>query len=208
MKQKLNMIKEIYENAFNVILPKRYRKMLEQYKMWTSNGINEVNLTVNLTAALIEALNDNDAFTCYEVPMSIEKKVNGKVSISNQRIDGMVFSPKHNAIFYIESKKYKRNQSKYIKSHEEDFNILLNLDKNQITDRLRFSKEGLTEYIILIADHWKLGDSLAKGDKFLKTLKPKVGQTEFIDNYSFESIKTEGENPETYMILSTLLLIK
>ncbi len=208
MKQKLNMIKEIYENAFNVILPKRYRKMLEQYKMWTSNGINEVNLTVNLTAALIEALNDNDAFACYEVPISIEEKVNGKVSISNQRIDGMVFSPKHNAIFYIESKKYKRNQSKYIKSHEEDFNILLNLDKNQITDRLRFSKEGLTEYIILIADHWKLGDSLAKGDNFLKTLEHKVGQTEFIDNYSFESIKTEGENPETYMILSTLFLIK
>lgn len=204
------MIKEIYANAFNIILPKRYRNILGQYKMWTSNGINEVNLTVNLATALVEALDDKEAFACYEVPFSLKPEENDvdEISTSNKRIDGMVFSPKHNAIFYIESKKYKRNQPKYINSHQKDYEILVDFDRTQITNRLRFSKEGLTEYIILIGDHWKLGDSLSTVEGFLDYIESKTDKTKLVYRSSFESIKTEGKNPETYMIHSVLLLIK
>lgn len=138
-------MKNIIEQAFKMALKSRYDNIFEQYYPGNSNGINEVNLTVNFCTSLVETLAKNNAsksFAAYELPIR-----------KNERIDGVVFCKELSSVFFIESKKLKNSQDNYKRSLEKDlFRMVTEEVRGQIlTEEWKGVKN---QYLVCLADHW------------------------------------------------------
>jgi len=187
-------MKQIIKDAFEKELKYCYANIFEQFKIWNSNGINEQNLTCNFVNSLKTSLKDDNAVTCFEVLLQNERS----------RIDAIVLSLKHNAIFFIESKRFKRSQPKYQTSLKRDIDRILDeTNRKWIIDNVKSSNVLLNQYIICICDHWRFRDSDVKiKDWFSKFEENSLMESAEYNNLrneymgSFESLELKDE---TYM---------
>lgn len=138
-------MEKILEQAFMQGLKERYDNIFEQYYPGNSNGINEVNLTVNFCTSLVDTLtqfNASKSFATYELPIK-----------KTERIDAVVFCKELSSVFFIESKKLKNSQGKYQESLKEDlFRMVDEKVRGQILKEEW--KEVTNQYLVCLADHW------------------------------------------------------
>lgn len=191
-------MKSIIKDAFEIKLRACYGNIFTHFKLWSVNGINERNLTCNFVNCLQASLKDEVSIACFEVPLS-----NGA-----SRIDAIVYTPKHNTIFFLEAKKFKRNQPKYIDSVNHDIERLLEpSNRESIIKKITNPKVVLNQYLIIIADHWSLNDSDIIVNKwFLNTNNHNSsfrGLTDQNNRYiyynSFESAQSGNERYMIYL---------
>lgn len=140
-------IKEAFEHYFQ-----KYTRIFEHFYPSTgTDGFVERNLTNNFVNELSKLLNDKNSFSWYEI--SIPKSGNG---IKKGHIDAVLFSPKHEAIFYIEAKRlstYRNNFNKRVESISTDFKRIHD-EENRDNIKSRVKHEFKNEYIICLADFW------------------------------------------------------
>jgi len=154
-------IKEAFEHYFQ-----KYTRIFESFYPATgSDGFVERNLTNNFVNELTTLLDDKNStpdcensllqdvnsFSWYEI--SIPKSGNGT---KKGHIDAVLFSPKHESIFYIEAKRlstYRGNFKKRIESITSDFNRIIDVE-NRDSIKSRVGHEFKNEYIICLADFW------------------------------------------------------
>jgi len=119
---------ETYEGLLSSFYPAR-----------DSTGFTEQNQVHNFINALRTALNDDNSVHWLEFPWADK----------SEHIDGMVFSPKHKAIFYIEAKRLSKSTQKSL--------IMDDIKRVIINDRAFINKNEIyvdNEYIIALSDVW------------------------------------------------------
>jgi len=190
-------MESIIKDAFEIKLRNCYSNIFKHFKLWNVNGINERNLTCNFVNCLQASLNDELTITCFEVPLKNR----------TSRIDAIVYSQNHNAIFFIEAKKFKRNQPRYVDSINSDIERLLDpTNRESIIKNITNPKVGLNQYIIIIADHWSLNNSeLIVNEWFLNIKRSSTFLWRNIYYNSFESVQSSNER---YMIYLSCLKMK
>ena len=129
---------------------KRYTNILSDfYPAKGSTGFTESNLVHLYINSLTQTLKDEQVIEWMEFPW-IDKK---------QHIDGMIYSPKYEAIFYIEAKRFS-HKSKVTSISNDIKRIIEPRDSSgKIIDRAfvqkHFTKYKIKyEYIIILADLW------------------------------------------------------
>lgn len=147
-------IKEAFEHYFQ-----KYTRIFEHfYPARGSDGFVERNLTNNFVNELSKLLDDKNlssqdvnSFSWYEI--SIPKSGNGT---KKGHIDAVLFSPKHESIFYLEAKRlstYRGNFENRVKSITSDFSRIIDVEiRDSIKSRV--GHEFKNEYIICLADFW------------------------------------------------------
>ncbi len=193
-------MREVFEKSFEIILKGTYENIFNQFKLWNNNGINEVNLTCNFTESLKVSLNDNEVISCFETTLSDDKS----------RIDGLVYSKKSNSIFFIESKKFKRDQPVYRKRLSQDIDRLLDVvTRTHIIEKMIPKTNDLNQYFVFVADHWKKNNSDKEVDEWFEHYTKdeiyKNNNEEFRNIYFNNFSITTPLSDETYMIFIMLL---
>ena len=191
-----NNINLILESAVEIELKNAYENIFEQYRLWTTNGINESNLTHQFSEAMRKSLKDDKSFVCFEQALKEKRK----------RIDGIVYSPAQESIFFVESKRFKRSQPKYEDSLDRDIERILEDDnRNSILKNLKSDKKQIKQYCVFIADHWKLNNSQERVEKWFSK---HIETNKYIRIY-YKSFTCEGvDSNEKYMIFAMVLKIK
>jgi len=160
-------MKAIIKQAFNENFKNRYNTIFKQYyPAHNKTGFTERNLSCNFANALIETLNDTDAFVWHDAALPVERL--GECHY----IDAVVFSKANNSVFYILANRLGDKPTGKIQTLANDISQLM--DKAPVTDTIgkRFvtkrnyileewgykdkdkSKHTFNEYIIAISDYW------------------------------------------------------
>ena len=197
------MIKTI-KQAFNEGFKNRYVTIFRQYyPAHNKTGFTERNLSCHFANALIESLNDADAFVWHDAPLPVERLGDC------QYIDAVVFSKGNNAVFYILANRLGDKPTGKIQLLSNEISALM--DNAPVTDTLgkRFitkrnyileewefkekdkAKHSFNEYIISISDYWGEESKRKRVDELLNKMKESfVNSTKerFVDKiHSFES---------------------
>jgi hypothetical protein len=157
---------ELIENVFQNGFKDRYDKIFKQYyPAHDSTGFTERNLTCNYAEALIQTLNDENAFVWYEAPLPRQ----GENKMKCQHIDAVVFSEKYNSVFFIEAKRLGDRPTNKIQAVIKDLNRLLPINGAEgfedSENRKHILKEwgwkdksdymgDFNQYVICISDFW------------------------------------------------------
>jgi len=138
----------IVEESMDYIIRKSFDKMISTYECTLNkfypargcNGFTEVNQTHTYINALIHSLDDENAVSWLEFPWVLKK----------QHIDGIVYSPKHNSVFYIEAKRFSHKKKK--KEIIRDIERLYCPNKEFIAECgiINFDRE----FVIALSDVW------------------------------------------------------
>ncbi|MEG0006945.1 MAG: hypothetical protein RR721_10720 [Aeromonas sp.] len=118
-----------------------YKETLKNiYPARGSTGFTEANQVHIYTNSLVNTLGDTDAVSWLEFPWESKK----------QHIDSLVYSPKHQAIFYIEAKR--------IYSAKKKVEMINDIKRLYHSNRVFLQEHGITqynsEYIIALSDVW------------------------------------------------------
>lgn len=123
-----------------------YEKLLScYYPAHGSTGFMEVNQVVQFCKALQEY--DPDCFYWLEAPLP-------RVGNSSPRIDGVVFAPTLEAVFYIEAKRIDNPNEKYDQIVQDVTRLLKDENRQHIRQNLKDSNVYLNEYLVVLADVW------------------------------------------------------
>jgi len=149
MDSKINM-KKIFSEAFED-MGKRYDEILKQiYPAQGDTGFTESNMVHNFLNSFIKTIDDDNAVEWMEFPLDNKLK----------HMDAMIYSPKKNAIFFIEAKRFsEEDKFNELKIDIARINELFNSDGfNKYINKYCIKEEGLDKYIIYLADVWLEND--------------------------------------------------
>ncbi len=129
----------LISNSFEVMC-RSYEQILSSfYPARGSTGFTEQNQVHNYINALKQSLSDENSVHWLEFPWADK----------SHHIDGMVFSPKHKTIFYIEAKRISISGKK--NSIMRDIQRVIDEDRTFISEN-KIQVEN--EYLIVLSDVW------------------------------------------------------
>ena len=133
-------MEEILSTSFNSMVS-TYKKMLKHfYPARGRTGFTEVNQVHTFINSLMHSLNDKNAIAWLEFPWETK----------TQHIDGLVYSPKYQAIFYVEAKRLSITDNKK--------SIINDIKRIYHSNREFLQQNGIkkynSEYIIALSDVW------------------------------------------------------
>jgi len=177
------MIKTI-KQAFNNSFKSRYQTIFNHYyPAHNKTGFTERNLSCNYANALIETLNDSDAFVWHDAPLPVERL--GECNY----IDAVVFSKANNAIFYILANRLGDKPTGKIQNLANDISSLMNnapvtdtvgkrfvAKRNYILEEWGYKekekpKHSFNEYIISISDYWGDDSKTKRVEELMNKMK-------------------------------------
>lgn len=131
---------DIISQSFDEMIATYTRTLESFYPARGSTGFTEANQVHIYVNALMKSLDDDRAVSWLEFPWA-EKK---------QHIDGFVFSPKHEAIFFVEAKRLSHTKKKQ--------EIVRDIKRLHHEDKWFLRDNGVTnyrnEYVIALSDVW------------------------------------------------------
>ncbi len=172
-----------------------YNRILKGfYPARASGGFTEQNQVFNFVTSLKNQLEDHEAIQWLELPWKEQK----------QHIDGMVYSPKYKAIFFIEAKRLwnekkiseLQNDAMRLEDGKKSGKVFLD-DNFRISKKCKTFKECVEhEYHVLLGDvwldsselkrsipHWWLNDR-EEAEKLFEGYNRNF--VEFIDGHTFD----------------------
>jgi len=196
----INILKEAFETSFK----NRYETIFKQYyPAHNKTGFTERNLSCNYANALIETLNDSNAFIWHDAPLPVER-----LGDCNY-IDAVIFSKANNAVFYILANRLSDKPTGKIQTLANEIASLLDnapvtdtvgkrfvTKRNYILEEWNYKekdkvKHSFNEYIICISDFWGEESKTKRVEELLNKMKDSfVSSTKerFIDKiYSFDN---------------------